>query len=147
MISQLNPNYYISQNDIYVRIGNPNLKSYRVNSYGMSLLMFNSIYLLGGYDSSKDGISSYMYADKDGIIYQTYTNDSKDRSVVASLNFNKMLFNMMAVDLSTYYTFSNSTVRENQLFQLLFLFITAINGPTKIILGWYEGILGFLLKN
>lgn len=111
MISQLNPNYYISQNDIYVRIGNPNLKSYRVNSYGMSLLMFNSIYLLAGYDSSKDGISSYMYADKDGIIYQTYTNDSKDRSVVASLNFNKMLFNMMAVDLSTYYTFSNSTVR------------------------------------
>lgn len=112
MISQLNPNYYISQNDIYVRIGNPNLNSYRVNSYGMSLLLFNSIYLLAGYDSSNDGISSYMYSDEEGTIYQTYTNDSKDRSVVASLNFNKMLFNMMAVDLSTYYTFSNSTVRE-----------------------------------
>ncbi len=112
MISQLNPNYYISQNDIYVRIGNPNLSSYRVNSYGMSLLLFNSIYLLAGYDSSNDGISSYMYSDEEGTIYQTYTNDSKDRSVVASLNFNKMLFNMMAVDLSTYYTFSNSTVRE-----------------------------------
>ncbi len=110
-ISQLNPNYYLSQNDIFVRVGNPDLKSYRVNDFGMTLLLFNSIYLLAGYDSSTDGISSYMYSDEEGTIYQTYTNDSKSRSVAATLNFNRTLFNMLNVNLSTYYTFSKSTVR------------------------------------
>lgn len=111
VISQLNPAYYLSQNDIFVRVGNPDLKSYRVNDYGISLILFNSIYLSAGYDSSNDEISSYMYSDEEGTIYQTYTNDSKSRSVAANLNFNRTLFNMLAVDLSTYYTFSKSTVR------------------------------------
>lgn len=111
VISQLNPSYYLGSDNIYVMIGNPDLKSYRVSSYDIGITLFNSLNLSAGYSSSNGEISSYMFSDEDGTIYRTYTNDAKSRDVTAILNFNKRLFEMMAVDLSSYYAFSKSTVR------------------------------------
>ncbi len=110
-IFQLNPNTYLSDRDIYVRVGNPNLTSYYTNNYNLSLQLFNQINLSAGYSNADDAITSYMYSDDEGTVYMTYTNEAVSKGANLSLNYNNYLFNMLSLGLSASYNFSEFSVK------------------------------------
>lgn len=130
-ISQLNPDYYLSEKDIYVRVGNPDLSSYLTNSCNLSLRLFNDFSLLASYSRADDAITSYMYSDEEGTIYQTYTNDAKSQGVSVFFSYNKYLFKMLSVDLSTSYMFSENSVKgeSNIVNSLSYAFALSLNMP------------------
>lgn len=113
IISQLNPNATLSREDIYVRVGNPDLTSYCSNNYSLGLQLFGNFRLSAGYGSSNDAITSYMYSDEDGTIYLTYTNGEKYRSAFAFLNYsNRFVNNKLSVNLSADYWHSKNILKE-----------------------------------
>ncbi len=113
-ISQLNPDAVLSQHDIFVSVGNPNLESYYSNSYGLKLTLFNSYKLSVDYNRADDAITSYLYSDDKGTIYQSYTNNGSNRGVFASFHASKYLFNKLNIDFDIAYSFTESKVGDNR---------------------------------
>ena len=112
-ISQLNPNAVFSEKDIIVRIGNPNLKSYYGNNFSLALKLLNSYSLSANYRRANDAITSYIYTDEKGTLYQTYTNNARSQAVSAGFNFNKTLFKKLDLNISATYAYSESYVNGN----------------------------------
>ena len=116
-ISSLNPNAVLSDQDIIVRVGNPNLESYYIHNFSTSLKLFNSYTLSADYDIANDAITSYLETDDKGTIYQKYTNDANSKSVEIRLTANKYLFNRLNLDLMVAYAYSeseaNGTIQRN----------------------------------
>ena len=116
-ISSLNPNAVLSDQDIIVRVGNPNLESYYIHNFSTSLKLFNSYTLSAGYDIANDAITSYFETDDKGTIYQKYTNDATSKNVAIQLTANKYLFNRLNLDFMVAYTYSeseaNGTIQRN----------------------------------
>lgn len=112
-IFQLNPNFTLSRDDVYIKVGNPDLTSYYSSYYSLFLQLFGNFRLSAGYSSSNDAITSYMYSDEDGTIYLTYTNGERYRSASALLNYSNRFFNnMLSVNLSADYMYSKNTLKE-----------------------------------
>ena len=116
-ISSLNPNAVLSDQDIIVRVGNPNLESYYIHNFSTSLKLFNNYTLSAGYDIANDAITSYFETDDKGTIYQKYTNDATSKNVAIQLTANKNLFNRLNLDFMVAYAYSeseaNGTVQRN----------------------------------
>ena len=116
-ISSLNPNAVLSDQDIIVRVGNPNLESYYIHNFSTSLKLFNSYTLSADYDIANDAITSYLETDDKGTIYQKYTNDANSKSVTIQMTANKYLFNRLNLDFMVAYAYSeseaNGTVQRN----------------------------------
>lgn len=109
-ISQINPDAVLSQQDIFVTVGNPELKSYYLNSCDLRLTLFNSYKLTVGYSRAADAITSYLYSDDKGTIYQSYTNDGTKQSAFVSFHVSKFLFRRLNVDFDIAYGFTESKV-------------------------------------
>ena len=112
-ISSLNPNAVLSEQDIIVRVGNPDLESYYNHRFSLSLKLFNSFSLSAGYSRANDAITTYMYSDDKGTIYQTYTNDANSQGASVNFNVSKYLFNRLNLDLSASYKYSESEANGN----------------------------------
>ena len=113
-ISQLNPDAVLSDRDIIVRIGNPDLKSYYAHNFSMSLKLLNSYNLSINYKRANDAITSYLYSDEEGTIYQTYTNNASSQDASVSLGVYKNLFNnKLNLNLTGTYSYSESEVNKN----------------------------------
>lgn len=109
-ISSLNPDAVLSDNDIFVRIGNPDLKSYYRNNYELVLTMFNRYRLSAGYYKADNAITPYMYTDNEGTIYQSYMNNATDLGANVSFNTNLYLFNRLSMNFNAAYYFSENTI-------------------------------------
>lgn len=107
-IASLNPNAVLSDKDIIVRVGNPDLKSYYRHNFSTSLDLFNDYRLSVDYGMANDAITSYMETDEKGTIYQKYTNNADSRDVSVSISVNKYLFNRLNLDLKVNYMYSES---------------------------------------
>lgn len=109
-ISTLNPNMVLSDQDVFVRIGNPDLKSYYGNNFGLDLTMFNRYKITTRYRKANDAISSYMYSGEDGTIYQSYTNNATSEEASVAFNTNMFLFRKLVIDLSMNYIYSSNKI-------------------------------------
>ena len=107
-IASLNPNAVLSDKDIIVRVGNPDLKSYYRHKFSTTLDLFNNYRLSVDYGMANDAITSYMETDEKGTIYQKYTNNADSRDVSVSISVNKYLFNRLNLDLKVNYMYSES---------------------------------------
>lgn len=107
-IASLNPNAVLSDKDIIVRVGNPDLKSYYRHNFSTTLDLFNNYRLSVDYGMANDAITSYMETDEKGTIYQKYTNNADSRDVSVSISVNKYLFNRLNLDLKVNYMYSES---------------------------------------
>ena len=112
-ISSLNPNAVLSEQDIIVRVGNPDLESYYNHRFSLSLKLFNSFSLSAGYSRANDAITTYMYSDDKGTIYQTYINDANSQGASVNFNVSKYMFNRLNLDLSASYKYSESEANGN----------------------------------
>ena len=107
-IASLNPNAVLSDKDIIVRVGNPDLKSYYSHNFSTTLDLFNNYRLSVGYGMANDAITSYMETDEKGTIYQKYTNNADSRDLTVTISVNKYLFNRLNLDLRADYVYSES---------------------------------------
>lgn len=113
-ISQLNPNAVLSEKDIIVRVGNPDLKSYNSHNFSASLRLFNSYSISANYRMADDAITAYLYTDEDGTIYQTYTNNASSQSASVGMGIYKNLFNnRLNLNLDASYSYSESKVDKD----------------------------------
>ena len=112
-IASLNPNAVLSDKDIIVRVGNPDLKSYYNHNFSTYLDLFNNYRLSVGYGVANDAITSYMETDEKGTIYQKYTNNANSRDLIVTISVNKYLFNRLNLDLRADYVYSESRANGN----------------------------------
>lgn len=112
-ISQINPDAVLSEKDIIVRVGNPNLESYYGHRFNISLKLLNSYTLSGSYSMANDAITSYMYTDNSGTIYQTYTNNASNQSASLGLSVNKNITKAINLNLSATYSYSETEINGN----------------------------------
>ena len=112
-IASLNPNAVLSDKDIIVRVGNPDLKSYYSHNFSTTLDLFNNYRLSVGYGMANDAITSYMETDEKGTIYQKYTNNADSRDLTVTISVNKYLFNRLNLDLRADYVYSESRANED----------------------------------
>ena len=112
-IASLNPTAVLSDKDIIVRVGNPDLKSYYSHNFSTTLDLFNNYRLSVGYGMANDAITSYMETDEKGTIYQKYTNNADSRDLTVTISVNKYLFNRLNLDLRADYVYSESRANED----------------------------------
>ncbi len=113
-ISQLNPDAVLSENDIVVRIGNPNLKSYYNHNFNISLRLLNISNISINYIRANDAITSYLYSDDKGTIYQKYTNNASNQGASVSIGvYKNLLNNKLDLNLTGTYSYSESRVNQN----------------------------------
>ena len=112
-IASLNPNAVLSDKDIIVRVGNPDLKSYYSHNFSTTLDLFNNYRLSVGYGMANDAITSKKETDEKGTIYQKYTNNADSRDLTVTISVNKYLFNRLNLDLRADYVYSESRANED----------------------------------
>lgn len=112
-IAALNPNAVLSEQDIIVRVGNPDLESYYSHNFIMSLKLFNDYSISAGYGRANNAITAYMYSDDKGTIYQTYTNDANSQDASFDIYVHKYLFNKLDLSLNATYYYSESEAMGN----------------------------------
>ena len=109
-ISQINPNAVFSDREIYIMVGNPDLDSYTSNNFSLSMNMFNKFMLSANYSRADKAISSLIYPDDKGKLYQTFVNNAKKQNVTLVFNTNLYLWNRLSVNANFTYLYSEERI-------------------------------------